>query len=56
MPNGVSFDLMQAGKGTYGICSGGELCTPANGCPSCDHSTGLDWCVRTIQQIQIRFR
>ena len=24
-------------------CSGGRLCTPENGCPSCDHSTGFDW-------------
>lgn len=40
---------MEAGKGTYGICSGGSLCTPANGCADasgqrqCDHTTGFDW-------------
>ena len=32
-----------AGSGTYGICAGGELCTPTYGCSSCDHSTGFDW-------------
>ena len=36
---------VQAGATTGGICAGGRLCNPANGCPSCDHSTGFDWVV-----------
>ena len=36
-------DDIEAGKGTYGQCSGGSLCNAANGCSSCDHSTGFDW-------------
>ena len=34
---------IEAGQGTYGICAGGQLCTAALGCPTCDHSTGFDW-------------
>ena len=39
---------IEAGKGTYGQCSGGSLCTPANGCSTCDHSTGFDWLTITF--------
>ena len=42
MEQGV-WDDIEAGKGTYGQCSGGSLCTPAYGCASCDHSTGFNW-------------
>ena len=34
---------LEAGKGTYNLCSGGSLCTPELGCASCDHATGFDW-------------
>ena len=34
---------MQAGSTTGGLCSGGELCIPANGCHSCRHESGFDW-------------
>ena len=42
---GVYAAGVQAGATTGGICAGGRLCNPANGCPSCDHSTGFDWVV-----------
>ena len=29
---------IEAGKGTYGQCSGGSLCTPANGCYHCRYA------------------
>ena len=39
-----------AGSGTYGQCSGGQLCTAALGCSSCDHSTGFDWLTVTFDR------
>ena len=34
---------IEAGKGLYGMCAGGTLCTPENGCDTCDSTTGFDW-------------
>ena len=41
--SGIYTGGIEANKGTYGQCAGGSLCTPANGCATCDHSTGFDW-------------
>lgn len=38
----VTRGAIEAGSGLYGLCSGGPLCTVANGCDTC-HSSGFEW-------------
>jgi hypothetical protein len=39
----VTRGAIEAGSGLYGLCSGGPLCTPANGCDTCGWTTGFEW-------------
>lgn len=43
----LTHGAIEAGSGVYGLCSGGPLCTVANGCDTCGLMTGFEW--RNVQ-------